>query len=153
MEPIPQIFETKKSAFMATPNTRTGKLNRLYGEGKFPWGVTGIPYFKTQLCHTGSWHYGISPNTKHFDEAMAYVKFASSDAGARIWNKHVPQLPANAALLNTLPEHRPEASQAICVEAMTKVGVPRIQTPGYTEYQQGFAEVSLNIIVAADGAS
>ncbi len=152
IEAIPQIFETKKSAFMVTPDNRIGELNRLYGEGKFPWGVTGIPYFKTQLCHTGSWHYGISPNTKHFDEAMAYVKFASSDAGARIWYKHVRQLPANVALLNTLPEYKPGASQAIWVEAMNKVGVPRIQTPGYTEYQQVFAEVSLNIIAGANVA-
>ena len=83
---------------------------------------------------------------------MAYVKFASSDAGARIWYKHLRQLPANVALLNTLPEYKPGASQAIWVEAMNKIGVPRIQTPGYTEYQQVFAEVSLNIIAGANVA-
>jgi hypothetical protein len=83
---------------------------------------------------------------------MAYVKFASSDAGARIWYKHVRQLPANVALLNTLPEYKPGASQAIWVEAMNKTGVPRIQTPGYTEYQQVFAEVALNIIAGANVA-
>lgn len=152
IEPIPQIFETKKAAFMVTPDNRIGELNRLYGEGKFPWGVTGIPYFKTQICHTGSWHYGISPNTKHFDEALAFVKFASSDAGARIWYKHVRQLPANVSLLNTLPEYRPGGKQYMWVEAMNKIGVPRIQTPAYTEYQQVFAEMTLNIIAGANVA-
>lgn len=152
IEPIPQIFETKKAAFMVTPDNRIGELNRLYGEGKFPWGVTGIPYFKTQICHTGSWHYGISPNTKHFDEALAFVKFASSDAGARIWYKHVRQLPANISLLNTLPEYRPGGKQYMWVEAMNKIGVPRIQTPAYTEYQQVFAEMTLNIIAGANVA-
>ena len=42
IEAIPQIFETKKAAFMVTPDNRIGELNRLYGEGKFPWGVTEI---------------------------------------------------------------------------------------------------------------
>lgn len=152
IEPIPQIFETRKAAFMVTPDNRIGELNRLYGEGKFPWGVTGIPYFKTQLCHTGSWHYGISPNTRHLEEAVAFVKFASSDAGARIWYKHVRQLPANVNLLNSLPEYRPGGRQHMWFEAMQRIGVPRIQTPGYTEYQQVFAEVTLNIIAGADVA-
>lgn len=44
-------------------------------------GVTGIPYFKAQLCYTGSWRYGIT-NTRHPEEAAAFVKFASGDAGA-----------------------------------------------------------------------
>jgi len=152
IEAIPQIFETKKAAFMVTPDNRIGELNRLYGEGKFPWGVTGIPYFKTQLCHTGSWAYGISPNTKHFNESLAFVKYASSDAGARIWYKHVRQLPANISLLNTLPEYRPGGKQTIWIEAMNKIGAPRIQTPGYTEYQQVFAEVTLNIMAGANVA-
>ena len=150
IEAIPQIFETRKAAFMVTPDNRIGELTRLYGEGKFPWGVTGIPYFKTQLCHTGSWHYGISPNTKHFDEALAFVKFATSDAGARIYYNHVRQVPANVNLLNSLPEYKAGGRQNIWFEAMNKVGVPRIQTPGYTEYQQVFAEVALNIIAGAN---
>ena len=152
IEAIPQIFETKKAAFMVTPDNRIGELNRLYGEDVFPWGVTGIPYFKTQLCHTGSWHYGISPNTKHFEEALAFVKFASSDAGARIWYKHVRQLPANVNLFNELPEYQEGGRQYIWFEAMNKIGIPRIQTPCYTEYQQMFAEAAINIQQGADVA-
>ena len=152
VEAIPQIFETEKAAFMVTPDNRIGELNRLYGEGVFPWGVTGIPYFKTPLCHTGSWHYGISPNSRYFEEALAYARFAASDAGARIWYKHVRQLPANVALFNELPEYQAGGDQAIWVEAMNEIGIPRIQTPGYTEYHQMFAEAAINIAQGADSA-
>lgn len=33
---------------------------------------------------------------------------------------------------------------------MNSFGIPRIQTPGYTEYQQLFAEAAGNIAVGAD---
>jgi ABC-type glycerol-3-phosphate transport system substrate-binding protein len=150
VEAIPEIFESRKAAFMVTPDNRIGVLNRIHGEGNFNWGVTGIPYFKTQVCHTGSWHYGISPNSQHFEEALAFVKFASSDAGARIWYKHVRQLPANVALFNELPEYAEDGNQRIWLDAMNEVGIPRIQTPGYTEYQQMFAEATINIAQGAD---
>ena len=89
VEAIPEIFESRQAAFMVTPDNRIGALNRIHGEGNFNWGVSGIPYFKTPVCHTGSWHYGISPNTQHFEEALEFVRYAASDAGARIWYKHV----------------------------------------------------------------
>ena len=152
VEAIPDIFESRKAAFMITPDNRIGALNRIHGEDGFNWGVTGIPYFKTPVCHTGSWHYGISPNTEHFDEALAFVKFASGDEGARIWYKHVRQLPANLALFNELPEYAEDGNQRIWFDAMNSFGIPRIQTPGYTEYQQVFAEAASNIAVGADPA-
>ncbi len=150
VEAIPEIFESRQSAFMVTPDNRIGTLNRIHGEGNFNWGVTGIPYFKTPVCHTGSWHYGISPNTPHFDEALAFVRFAASDAGARIWYKHVRQLPANIGLFNELEEYSEGGSQRIWFDAMNSFGIPRIQTPGYTEYQQLFAEAAGNIVFGAD---
>jgi ABC-type glycerol-3-phosphate transport system substrate-binding protein len=152
VEPIPEIFSSRKAAFYITPDNEIGTLNRVHGEGAFNWGVTGIPYFKTQICHTGSWHYGISPNTQHFDEALAFVKFAASDAGARIWYKHVRQLPANVGLFNELPEYAEDGNQRLWLDAMNQFGVPRIQTPGYTEYQQMFAEAIINIAAGADPA-
>ena len=150
VEAIPDIFESGKSAFMITPDNRIGALNNIHGEGNFNWGVTGIPYFETPVCHTGSWHYGISPNSEHFDEALAFVKFASSDEGARIWYKHVRQLPANVGLFNELPEYAEDGDQRMWLDAMNTFGIPRIQTPGYTEYQQIFAESAINIAQGAD---
>ncbi len=150
VEPIPEIFESRQSAFMITPDNRIGALNRIHGEDGFNWGVTSIPYFQSQVCHTGSWHYGISPNTEHFEEALAFVRYASSDAGARIWYRHVRQLPANIGLFNELDEYSEEGSQRIWLDAMNTFGIPRIQTPGYTEYQQLFAEAAGNITFGAD---
>lgn len=149
IEPIPQVFETKKAAFIVTPDNRIGDINRLYpadgSKGTFKWGVTGIPYFRTQLCHTGSWHYGISTNSKNSEEAVAFVKFATSDEGARIWFNRVKQLPANVNLYNEIPEYRAGGIQGLWAEAFPKIGEPRIQTPGYTEYQQVFAEAARDI--------
>ncbi len=150
VEPIPDIFESRLAAFMITPDNRIGALNRIHGEGNFNWGVTNIPYFQSPVCHTGSWHYGISPNTQHFEEALAFVRYAASDAGARIWYKHVRQLPANIGLFNELDEYSEDGSQRIWLDAMNSFGIPRIQTPGYTEYQQLFAEAAGNITFGAD---
>jgi multiple sugar transport system substrate-binding protein len=150
MESIPQIFESRLSAFMVTPDNRIGALNRIHGEGGFNWGVTGIPYFKTQVCHTGSWHYGISPNTTNLAEAVAFVKYASSDDGARIFYKYVRQLPANIGLFNELEEYAEGGSQRLWLDAMNDFGIPRIGTPGYTEYHQMYSEALFNIQAGGD---
>ncbi len=149
IEPIAQIFETKKAAFMVTPDNRVGAINRLYpadgSKGTFKWGVTGIPYFKTQLCHTGSWHLGVSTTSKKVEESIAFIKFMTSDEGARIFFNRIRQLPANVNLYNEIPEYKAGGNQALWAEALTKIGVPRIQTPGYTEYQQVFLEAARDI--------
>ena len=54
------------------------------------------------------------------------------------------QLPARIDLLNTLPEYN-EYPQQLFAEGLNTIGMPRIQTPGYTEYQQVFAELMQNI--------
>ena len=47
-------------------------------------------------------------------------------------------------MLNTLPEYQ-EYPQQLFAEGLTAIGIPRIQTPGYTEYQQIFAELAQNV--------
>jgi len=146
VEPIPDIFVSKKSAFMVSPDNRIGQINRLYPEGDFKYGVTGIPYFAdgSQLCHTGSWHLGVSPNTPNREAAIAMVKFFAGPEGSRIWYDHVRQLPARFDLLNSLPEYN-EYPQQLFSQGLTTIGEPRIQTPCYTEYQQIFAELMQNV--------
>lgn len=151
IEPIPNVFQSKKAAFAIWPDNMLGDINAQYPDGDFELGVTGIPYFKTQLCHTGSWHYGISANTKYFDEALAFVKFASSKEGSRIYYDALRQLPAHLELLNELPEYN-TYPQSLIKQGFEAFGIPRIQTPGYTEYQQVFAEVAINIAAGADVA-
>lgn len=151
VEPIPDIFVAGQAAFMVTPDNRIGQINRLYPDGGFNWGVTGIPYFAdgAQLCHTGSWHLGVTPATPKQDAAVALVKFFTGPEGSRIWYDNVRQLPARFDLLNELPEYN-EYPQQLFSEGLTTIGEPRIQTPCYTEYQQLHAELLQNISQASE---
>jgi fructooligosaccharide transport system substrate-binding protein len=145
-EPIDQIWFSKGAAFYVSPDNAIGTVDRLYPEGDFHYGVTGIPYYAdgAQLCHTGSWHFGVSPQTKNLDLSVAIVKFFAGPEGSKIWYDNVRQLPARVDLLNTLPEYN-EYPQQLFNEGLQTIGIPRIQTPGYTEYQQIFAELAQNV--------
>jgi len=153
IEPLPQPFTNRKHAFMISPDNRIGEIERLYPDGSFHYGVTGIPYFETQLCHTGSWHWGISLNIpeEKFKAALAFVKFATGKEGSEIYYRHTRQLPAHMELLNELPEYT-EYPQKLFADGLIKFGIPRVQTPGYTEYQQVAAEVFADVALGGDVA-
>jgi fructooligosaccharide transport system substrate-binding protein len=138
-EPVNNIWFNKGAAFYISPDNAVGTYNQLYPNGDFKYGVTGIPYFKdgSQLCHTDSWHFGISPQSKYQDISAALVKFMTGPVGAKIWYDQVRQLPARIELLNTLPEYT-KPPQQMFAQAVQQIGTPRIETPGYTEYQQVF---------------
>jgi ABC-type glycerol-3-phosphate transport system substrate-binding protein len=145
-EPVDQIFFTEGAAFYVSPDNAIGTINRLYPDGDFNYGVTGIPYYGdgAQVCHTGSWHVGVSPQTTNLELSVAIAKFFAGPEGSQIWYDTVRQLPARVDLLNTLPEYQ-EHPQQMFAEGLTAIGIPRIQTPGYTEYQQIFAELVQNV--------
>jgi fructooligosaccharide transport system substrate-binding protein len=145
-EPIDNIFFSKGAAFYVSPDNAVGTIDRLYPDGDFNYGVTGIPYYAdgAQLCHTGSWHFGVSPQTTNRDLSVALAKFFAGPEASRIWYDTVRQLPARVELLNTLPEYN-EYPQQLFNEGLQTIGVPRIQTPGYTEYQQYFGEMAQDI--------
>jgi ABC-type glycerol-3-phosphate transport system substrate-binding protein len=151
VEPIPDIFVGNQAAFQVTPDNRIGQINRLYPDGGFNWGVTGIPYFAdgSQICHTGSWHFGVTPGSPNKEAAASMVKFFAGAEGAKIWYDYVRQLPARYDLLNTLPEYS-EYPQQMFADGLQEIGEPRIQTPCYTEYQQFFAELVQNVSQATE---
>jgi ABC-type glycerol-3-phosphate transport system substrate-binding protein len=146
-EPINNIYFNKQAAFYISPDNAIGTINRLYPDGSFKYGVTGIPYFKdgAQLCHTDSWHFGISPQSKNQDTSAALVKYMTGAEGAKIWYDIVRQLPARIELLNTLPEYA-QPPQQFFSQAVQEIGRIRIPTPGYTEYQQVYGEFLQNIV-------
>ena len=115
----------------------------------FNMGAIEPPYFVTPLCQTGSWHYGIASNTKYFDEALAFVKFASSDEGAKFIWKYKSQIPANINLLNTLTDFQEVPARKLMSDFMLSNGVNRIQTPAYTEYNSLFTEF-FNTLVSGE---
>jgi fructooligosaccharide transport system substrate-binding protein len=151
VEPIPDIFVNGQAAFMVSPDNRIGQINRLYPDGGFNYGVTGIPYFAdgAQLCHTGSWHLGVTPASPNREAAVALVKYLTGPEGSRMWYDQVRQLPARFDLLNTLPEYN-EYPQQLFSEGLTTIGEPRIGTPCYTEYQQLHAELLQNLSQGRD---
>ena len=151
VEPIPDIFVSNLAAFQVTPDNRIGQINRLYPDGGFNWGVTGIPYFADgdQLCHTGSWHFGVTPGSQQQEAAISMVKFFAGAEGSKIWYDYVRQLPARYDLLNTLPDYQ-EYPQQMFSNGLQEIGEPRIQTPCYTEYQQFFAELVQNVSQGTD---
>ena len=145
-EAIRDTYFNKQTAFMITPDNAIGTINRMHPDGSFKYGVTGIPAIAKggQICHTDSWHFGISPQSKNQDVAAALVKYMTGPEGAKIWFDKVKQLPARIELLNTLPEYT-KYPQNLFSQAVAEIGDPRIQTPGYTEYQQVFAELMQNL--------
>jgi fructooligosaccharide transport system substrate-binding protein len=119
---------------------------------EFNMGAIEPPYYQTPLCQTGSWHYGIASNTKHFDEALAFVKFASGDEGAQFIWKYKSQIPANVNLLNTLTDFQDVPARKLMADFMLENGVNRIQTPAYTEYNSLFTEF-FNSLVSGEAAA
>lgn len=108
---------------------------------EFNMGAIEPPYFVTPLCQTGSWHYGITATTEYFEEALAFVKFASSDAGAKYIWKYKNQLPANVNLYNSIDEFTdPTNPRSLMADFFLRYGTPRIQTPAYTEYNTLFTQ-------------
>ena len=108
--------------------------------------MTGIPYYAdgAQLCHTGSWHIGVSPQTQNTGAVRGDRQVLRRPGGLQDLVRHRRQLPARVELLNTLPEYN-EYPQQLFNEGLQTIGIPRIQTPGYTEYQQIFAELLQDI--------
>jgi fructooligosaccharide transport system substrate-binding protein len=108
------------------------------------------PYFKTKMCQTGSWHWAIGANTTHKEEAVAFLKYLSSDAGATFIWKYKSQLPANVNLLNTLPDYKDVPARKLMKDFMLQYGRPRIMSPGYTEYNSLFSEFYKTLISGED---
>lgn len=102
-------------------------------------GAMNPPYWQTPMCQTGSWHYAISAKSQHFDEALAFIKFASSDEGAKFIWKHKNQMPANVNLFNSLEEFQ-TPPRSLIKTFFEQHGEPRIMTPAYTEYNALFSQ-------------
>jgi len=151
VQPIPDIFTSKLAAFQISPDNTFGAIAQKYPSGGFNVGVTGIPYFKdgTQLTHTGSWNWAIGPSTKHLDEAVAFLKFATGQVGAKVMYDVVQQIPAHLGLLKSLPEYSTYPKKMF-LDALTTIGIPRAGTPGYQEYSTLIIDANNSIVQGAN---
>ena len=151
-EPIPDEWFIGKTAFNVAPDNNIGTIPVSAPDPEnFKYGITGIPYFAdgAQLCQTGSFNWAISPKSKNFDAALALIKFAAGAEGAKIVFDTVQQLPANLVVMNQLPEYG-EYPRKLFAEGLVQIGVPRIQTPCYPEYNERFGELMKEIVSGAD---
>ena len=146
VEPIPDAFLNKRAAFYVAPDGVIGQIKRQYPDNSFKYGATGTPFFKggTQLCHTDSFHYSVGAYSANQKAAAEFIKFASGPEGSKIYYANTQALPAHLSLLGTLPEYT-TYPQSLTLEVFRAAGIPRIQTPGYNEYQQMFSEFVQNI--------
>jgi multiple sugar transport system substrate-binding protein len=144
-EAIPDIWFSKKAAFFLSPDNAIGTYERL--NPGFKYGVTGIPYFKggTQLCHNDSLHYALGAYTTHKKEAAEFIKFMSGPVGGKIYYDAEGQLPANVALLNSLPSYQ-KYPRSLVLEQFKQVATPRVVTVGFTEYNTLATEFFQNLI-------
>jgi fructooligosaccharide transport system substrate-binding protein len=151
-EPIPDEWFIGKTAFNVAPDNNIGTIPVSAPDPEnFNYGITGIPYFAdgAQLCQTGSFNWAISPKTENFEAALALIKFAAGAEGAKIVFNTVQQLPANLVVLNQLPEYG-EYPRKLFAEGLVEIGVPRIQTPCYPEYNERYGEMLQEIVSGAD---
>ncbi|KAA3646702.1 MAG: extracellular solute-binding protein [Chloroflexi bacterium] len=107
------------------------------------------PYWQTPMCQTGSWHYGISTTTEHFEETLAFVKYASSDEGAAFIWKYKNQFPANINFLATVEEYQ-TYPRSLMAEFFVEFGKSRIVSPGYTEYNALFGQFYQALVSGGD---
>lgn len=144
-QPITNQLFTGLSATSFYQDMIIGTQKDMYPD--FNLGAMEPTYTKTPICHTGSWHYGILRTSKNFDEALAFVKFAASDDGAKYIWKYKNQFPANVRLYNSIEEFvDPTNPRHLMVQYFEKAGATRIQTPAYSEYETLFTEFWISLM-------
>jgi len=112
-------------------------------EGHLNYGIAPHPYFTEGKPATGtnSWHFGISPYSKHKEAAKKFVKFLTSEKIMGDWFKATKQLTANKVMnevIFNLPEYREyplNAFKEITTYELEYTAEPRPTTPFYLEWE------------------
>ena len=125
---------------------------------EFNWGAAPHPYWEGgEVTVPGdSWHLGVNANTEHPEEAVEFVKFASSVEAGRLWFDVWGVWPAHEAMLAEFAEDPANAEfpqQAFVVAANEAPYVtPRPLTVGYLEYEEILSDAFEDIRNGADVA-
>lgn len=147
VEMPPNVWFDKKAVFYVSPDNALGTYKRLYPNGDFEVGVTPLPYFKdgSQVCHTDSWHFGVGTYSAYKNEAADFIKFLTGPVGAKIVYDQIKQLPANLEVQNAVADYQKQPLMTV-QQQFKNSGVPRIITPGFTEFNSLSIEFYQNII-------
>jgi multiple sugar transport system substrate-binding protein len=122
----------------------------------FDWTAAPHPYWEGGeiLIPGDSWHIGVNPNSEHIEQAVEFVKFASSPEAGRVWYDAWGAWPAHEALLDELindPANSEWPNQAFVVTAReAQYTEPRPLTVGYLEYEEILSDTFEDIRNGAD---
>lgn len=118
-------------------------------------GVAPHPYFAdgTPVTPTGAWSWGINPNTEHFEEALAFLTFATTDpVGALETARGFPLPPANIDVFNEYYAQNqivPGVEDLILYELENTARV-RAKTRGYIQFEEIIGQALEDIRNGAD---
>lgn len=134
-------------------------INQFIGDPvEFSWGAAPHPYWEGgEVTVPGdSWHIGVNANTEHPEEAIEFVRFASSVEAGRIWYDGWGVWPAHEEIMDEVindPDNAEWPNQAFVVAANEAPHVtPRPLTVGYLEYEEILSDAFEDIRNGADAA-
>jgi multiple sugar transport system substrate-binding protein len=122
----------------------------------FEWRAAPHPHWEGGeiLVPTDSWHVGVNPNCQHVEEAIEFVRFASSEEAGRLWYETGVMWPPQQPLLDEIisnPANAEWPGRAYTIAAEeSQYAEPRPLTPGYLEYEDILSTVFEDIRNGAD---
>ncbi len=111
-------------------------------------GVMPVPYHKTPIVHTDSFHIGVAANSKNVDEAAKLVAFLTSPDGSESMAKDQGVIPQRASVLAKFPDFATPPMK-LFIDTVQQWAVPRPITPGYSEYDTIYQTLLTDIATGA----
>ncbi len=143
----PDMFENGLSAFYQASDIAVGRLKKDFPN--LDWGVMPQPFFKTPIVHTGSFHWGIMDKSQNQAAAVRFLKYVTSKEALTEFHLGIGQLPPRKSIFESVDSYK-NYPQKLFADSLMKWGVPRPQTPAYSEYENFMFQMLKDIILGAD---
>lgn len=111
-------------------------------------GVMPVPYHRTPIVHTDSFHIGVSAFSNSIDEAAALVAYLTSPEGSFSMASDQGVIPQRASVLERFPDFA-EPPLKLFIDTIRQWAVPRPLTPGYSEYDAIYETLLADIATGA----
>lgn len=148
----PELFKAGKIAMLLTGPWHVNNFNSV---AELDWAYAPHPYFAggKVVTPTGSWHVGVSKNSRHKRAAAEFVKFLTLREGNRIYFEADGNLPANRytlALAEKRAREQGDKVLALAIYEAQHTAVSRPTTPGYLEWEMTLYQAFEDIRNGAD---
>lgn len=151
VEQTPDLFANGQTAFFLggpwwLPAFDAAEVN---------FGVAPHPYFEggDPVTPTGAWSWGINPNTEHYEEALAFLTFATIDEeGSLATAQGFAIPPANINVFNTFYAENQivEGVEDLILYELENTARVRAQTEGFIQYEEIIGQALEDIRNGAD---